>query len=84
MCVCVCLPACLSVCVRVRVRVKRKSLKTSICQASVNLDSPEFAPPVVISGGISCAVLRARARLCVWVELRPVIFVYTLKVVGSS
>ena len=32
--------------------------------ASVDLDSPESAPPVVISGGISRAVLRVCVRVC--------------------
>ena len=53
-----------------RERMKRKPPKAR-SEASVDLGSPESAPPVVISGGISRAVLRV--CVCVCVELLPVI-----------
>ena len=45
-----------------RERMKRKPPKAR-SEASVDLGSPESAPPVVISSGISRAV--QRARVCV-------------------
>ena len=68
-CVSVCLYVCRSVCSCESACEAKISKDCNLSEASVDLDSPESAPPVVISSGISRGVLRA----CACVELRPVI-----------